>query len=236
MFSFNFMFGCSCIFTTLAKAYQQADVVAEITVLNVYGNNSVQKTYKADIKFEKFFKGKSNIKTLDVRGNIGNFPGSSCQLSFQTKAKYLIFLSNNNEIVSLCTPHYILDDNSYQSKINAVENLFSFLQANTTKDDEFLVYFEQNKKGKSSISKLKNFKPKNNFAVYEVILNSKNVIEKVKNISEFGDRDDKIAELIEKNLNRDLTAISNKRLLIALVYIPEYIPIKYRDYITSELY
>ncbi|MGI9650638.1 hypothetical protein [Chryseobacterium sp. RLHN22] len=236
LFSFNFTFACSCLFTTLSNAYHRADFVAEITVLNVYGNNATKNTYKADIKFERFFKGKSEIKTLDVAGNIGNFSSTSCQLSLRANAKYLIFLNNNNKIVTSCTPHYILDDNSYQSKISAVENLFSFLEKNTTKNDEFIFYFEKNKKGKSSISKLKNFKPKNNFAVYEITSNSKNVIGAVKNISEFGDRDNEIAKLIKKNLNRDLTEYLGKRILIAFVYIPEYIPIKYRDHVTSELY
>ena len=238
LFSINFISACDCEVNTLAQNYIKNAVAAEVTVLNTYGNNATERTYKADVKFEIFFKGSSDKNTLTIQGEIGNIVGTACDLKLEKGKKYLIFLNNDNEIISACNAHYDLgnNNNSYQSKINALENLFSFLKNNTTKNDEFVFYFEKNRKGKSKISKLKNFAPKNNFAVYEVILNNEKQIEKVNIVSEFGDHDSKICELIKSNLVPNFSHNQGKRILISFIYIPEYIGIKYKDHITSDLY
>lgn len=237
LFNFSFVFACECIYRNIPQSYYEADIVAEITVLNIYGNNTTERTYKADVKFEKFYKGHTDKITINVQGLIGDFEGSACDLELKKGTKYLIFLDNDNVLpISSCTPHYKLnDDNAYQSKINAVESLFSFLKNTPLKNNIFTYYFEE-KSGKSSLSRLKKFSPKNNFAVYEVLLNDKKQIDKVNTISEFGDRDSKICELIKKNLKSNYSNYSGNKLMIVFFYIPEYLEIKYRDHITSELY
>ncbi|MBD8082102.1 hypothetical protein [Chryseobacterium caseinilyticum] len=236
LLSFNTILACDCLYTLLPKTYHKANIVAEITVLNIYGNDTKDRTYKAEVKFEKFFKGKTDKTTLNLSGNIGRIDGSACDVEFKKGEKYIIFLNHDNEEISSCTPHYLLNrDNSYHSKISAAENLFAYLKNNTIQNDNFIFYFEKNKTGRSSISKLKNFKPKNNFAVYEIIFTDKNSIASVNIKSEFGDRDDVIAELIKKNIYHPFAASEGKRSLITFVYIPEYVSINYRDYITSEL-
>ena len=241
LLGFNFLSACDCVVSSLAENYNNNLIVAEITILNTYNNDLAKRTYKADIKFDKIFKGVPNISTLTVSGLTGFSPedllGDACEFGLKKGDKYLIFLRSTEEIISTCTPHYRLDKkDAAKSKITATENLFSFLKKATVKNYSFKSYFENNKDGKSSLSRLKNFNPKNNFAVYELLLDSDKKVSTVNIISGFGDQDTAIANLIKKNFWIHPLKISGDKIRIALVYIPEYVKIKYRDHISSELY
>lgn len=241
LFGFNFLSACDCLFTSLAENYRDHFIVAEVTILNIYGNNTSERTYKADIKFDKIFKGVPNNNTLTVRGLTGipleDFRGDACELGLKKGEKYLIFLKNTDDAISSCTPHYILDEeSSTKSKITSAENLFSFLGQKPTENSEFVPYIEKNKNGKSSLSRLKNFNPKNNFAVYELLLNSDKKVTTVHIISGFGDHDNEITNLIKKNFWIHPLKTSGTKIRIAFVYIPEYVKIKYLDHISSDLY
>lgn len=238
---FNFLSACDCVFNSLAENYRVHFIVAQITILNTYGNNASERTYKADIKFDEIFKGVPNQSTLTVSGLTGvsleGFRGDACEFGLKKGEKYLIFLKNTDETISSCTPHYILNnEKSTKSKITAAENLFAFLDKKTIENSEYASYFEENKDGKSSLSRLKNFKPKNNFAVYELVLNSDKKVATVNIISGFGDQDAEIANLIKKNFWIHPLKISGDKMRIAFVYIPEYVKIKYQDHISSDLY
>ncbi|MDM1556656.1 MULTISPECIES: hypothetical protein [Chryseobacterium] len=60
---------CKCVPSTLIENYLSANVVGVIKILKVYDENTEQRTYKADVEFEKVYKG-TKFTTLNVRGLI----------------------------------------------------------------------------------------------------------------------------------------------------------------------
>lgn len=240
LLGFNFFSACDCVSNSLAENYNNNLIVAEITILNTYDNDIAKRIYKADVKFDKIFKGVPNKSTLTFSGLTGLSPedllGDACEFGLQKGDKYIIFLKNTEEIISTCTPHYRLDKNDAdKNKISAAENFFSFLGKETVKNYSFESYFERDKDGKSSLSKIKNFNPKNNFAVYELLLNSDKKITRVNIISGFGDHDNEIAARIKKNFWIHPLNISGHKIRIALLYIPDYVENEDLDHISSEL-
>lgn len=156
LLGFNFLSACDCVPTSLAENYNKNLIVAEITILKTHDNDLSKRMYKADVKFDKIFKGVPNGSTLTVSGLTGLSPedllGDACEVGLQKGDKYLIFLKNTEEIISTCTPHYRLDKkDASKSKITAAENLFSFLEKDPVNNISFKSYFEHNKDGKSSL-------------------------------------------------------------------------------------
>lgn len=240
LLGFNFLSACDCVPTSLAESYNNNLIVAKITILKTHDNDPAKRIYKADVKFDKIFKGVPNGSTLTVSGLTGlspeNLLGDACEVGLQKGDKYLIFLKNTEEIISTCTPHYRLDKkDASKSKIAAAENLFSFLGKDSVNNISFKSYFENNKDGKSTLSKVKNFHPKNNFAVYELLFNRDKEVAQVNIISGFGDHDNEIATLIKRNFWIHPLNISDSKVRIALIYIPEYVKNENIDHISSDL-
>lgn len=240
LLGFNFLSACDCVSNSLAENYNNNLIVAEITILNTYDNDIAKRIYKVDVKFDKIYKGVPNKSTLTVSGLTGLSPedlhGDACEFGLQKGDKYLIFLKNTEETISTCTPYYRLNKKDADiNKISAAENLFLFLEKENVKNYIFRSYFENNKVGKSSLSKVKNFNPKNNFAVYELLLNSDKQVTRVDIISGFGDHDSEIATRIKENFWIHPLNISANKIRIALIYIPEYVKNENLDHISSEL-
>lgn len=224
---------CKCIRETLAQDYLNANVVGIIKIIRVYDENAEQRTYKADVEFEKLYKG-AKFKTLNVRGLIGNSYSGACEINVEPNERYLILLSgvnNNNPTISSCTPKSRLstkptkDENS---ELEALKKTFSYLDENkykfigltfTSCDDE------TSDDGQTDLSQIKDFKPKQPFAIYRVKINESSKIEEIVTINDFGSQDKIIKDIIKRNMIVDRPMFSDssdkKEFLILLFYHKE---------------
>ncbi|WP_415328570.1 hypothetical protein [Chryseobacterium sp. MMS23-Vi53] len=239
--SFIKMSACSCHRAPLAENYLAADVVGIVKIIKVYDENSEQRTYKADVEFEKLYKGEK-FKTLNVRGLIGNSYSGACEININPNETYLILLNkyNNDYSLSLCSPKYSFNMNE-KSTIEALEKTFAYIEKNKYKFTglEFTTCYDELQKGdKSTLSCLKNFSPKNPFAIYKVKINELSQIEKLTPITRFGNQDSKIENILRKNMTVDIPMLINKEpqkeFFILLLYFKDNIDKKYGEVISSE--
>lgn len=206
--SFINVSACKCVMSNFAENYLDADVVGVIKILKVYGENAQQRTYKADIEFEKLYKG-AKFATLNVRGLIGNSSSAACEKDVKPNERYLILLkgSNKNFSISSCSPMSQLpekptkDENIEMEKLS---NVFSYLDKNKFKFKglQFTYYYDETigANTRSELSKISNFKPKQPFAIYKVKLNDSFKIKEITPMTTFGSKDKTIVAIMKKNL------------------------------------
>lgn len=241
LISFSKISACKCAMATLAENYLAADVVGVVKILKVYGENSEQRTYKADIEFKKIYKGKK-FKTLNVRGLIKNSYSGACEIDLEPNETYLILLNKYNDgySISRCSPKYRFHPKE-KSIVKTLEKTFAYLDENKYKfmGLKFTTCFDQAQKGdKSDLSAIRNFSPKNPFAIYKVTTNDLSRIEKLTPLTTFGDKDQEIENILMKNMIVDIPMFVNEKagseFLILLVYMPENINTKYGEIINAE--
>lgn len=237
------LFACKCdTFGSIGENYSNSDVIGEITILKVYGNNSKKRTYKADVSFEKNYKGNA-LKTLTIRGLISDIKTPACEIELKSGEKYLIYLTRNkNEyFVSACTPKFLIGNKneSFKSKtIDLQRQALNYLKKNPQKID-FAFYFDDSQKGnKSDFSKLNQNTPKNQFAIYKISVDEKSRVSKVSIVSGFGNIDSEVENLIQKNfaiVKGFMEEVRNKEVLLLMFYLPENQNKEYKEIITNNL-
>jgi len=237
---------CKCVRETLAQDYLNANVVGIIKIIRVYDENTNQRTYKADVEFEKLYKG-TKFKTLNVRGLIGNSYSGACETNIEPNERYLILLSGFNDskyTISSCTPKYSLNTTPSKDENSELENLekaFSYLDKNkykfigltfTSCDDE------TSPNSHTDLSHLKGFIPKQTFAIYKVKINESSKIEDILTVTGFGSQNDIIEDIIKRKMIVDSPVFSSssekKEFFILLFYHKENSKIKYRESISNE--
>lgn len=233
---------CKCNRDPLAENYLAADVAGIIRIMKVYGENTEQRTYKADIKFDKIYKGKE-FKILNVRGLIGNSYSGACEIDVKPGETYLILLNkyNGEYSISACSPKYRFDLEKEKATAKALGKAFAYLDKNKSKfiGFEFTTCFDELQKGdKSNLSAIGNFSPKNPFAIYKVRINDLSKIEELTPLTTFGDKDQEVENILKKNMIVDLPMFVNKEpgkeFLILLLYMPDNIKTKYGEIINAE--
>lgn len=236
------IFACRCKRDPLAENYMAADVAGIIRIIKVYGENPEQRTYKADIKFEKIYKGKK-FKTLNVLGLIGNSYSGACEIDVEPGETYLILLNkyNGEYSISSCSPKYSFNIEKKKATSEALKKAFAYIDKNklTFVGLRFTTCFDQLQKGnKSELSAIRNFSPKNPFAIYKVKINNVSKIEELTPLTAFGDKDKEVENILKRNMIVDVPMSVNeepgKEFLILLVYMPENINTKYGEIINTE--
>jgi hypothetical protein len=199
---------CKCVYETLSQNYLNASIVGIIKIVRVYDENTEQRTYKADIEFEKVYKGTTTFKTMNVRGLIGNSYSGACEVDVLPNERYLIFLnqSNNTYSISSCTLKSKLGNRptkAEKSWLKNQEKVFTYLDNNkfrfmglqfTRCYDEFQTEY------KSDLSKISGFKPKQPFAIYKVKINERSKIQEITPVTTFGSKDSTIEKILKTNM------------------------------------
>ncbi|MFP3834685.1 hypothetical protein [Chryseobacterium sp. SIMBA_028] len=193
---------------TLAENYLTADVAGVIKILKVYDEDPQQRTYKADVEFEKVYKG-TKFTTLNVRGLIGYASSGACEKDVQPHERYLVLLSGSNGSFSIssCSPMSRLNNKPTKDEDSQLETLakaFSYLDKNKFKfiGSQFTYYYDETlgDNTKSELSKISNFNPKQPFAIYQVKINDSFKITEISPITSFGSKDKTIEAIMKKNL------------------------------------
>ncbi|WP_312399951.1 hypothetical protein [Chryseobacterium sp.] len=232
---------CKCVTNTLVENYLAADVVGVIKILKVYDENDEQRTYKADVEFEKIYKGEQ-FKTLNIRGLIGDVSSGACETSVEVGEEYLILLSkyNNSYGISSCSPKYHVDPKKEKKNLKALEKTFAYIDKNKFKfmGLEFTIGYDKLQIGdKSALSNIKNFSPKQPFAIYKITINDFQKIEKISPITVFGSKDKEVEKIMKNNLEIDpplFTKSLTNEYLILLLYLKDNMNTKYGEVINSE--
>ncbi|RXM66992.1 MULTISPECIES: hypothetical protein [unclassified Chryseobacterium] len=236
---------CSCVKGTLAENYLEANVVGVIKILKVYDENPDQRTYKADVEFEKVYKG-TKFTTLNVRGLIGQAYSGACEKEIKPNERYLILLSgsNNQYGISSCSPMSKLDLQPTKDEDIQLEKLsktFSYLEKNKLKfkGAQFSYYYDE-KQGdnpQSELSKISNFNPKQPFAIYKVKLNDSFKIKEISPVIAFGSKDKTIEGIMKRNMIIETPMYRNtsekKEYLLLLFYNKQNINIPNREVISD---
>lgn len=233
---------CKCKRDPLAENYLAADVAGIIRIMKVYGENTEQRTYKADIKFEKIYKGKE-FKILHVRGLIDNSYSGACEIDIKPGETYLILLNkyNGEYSISACSPKYRFDMKKEKATAKALGKTFAYLDKNKSKfiGFKFTTCFDELQKGdRSDLSAIGDFSPKNPFAIYKVKINDLSKIEELTPLATFGDKDQEVETILRRNMIVESPMFVNKEpgkeFLILLLYMPDNIRTKYGEIINAE--
>ncbi|CAH0221761.1 hypothetical protein [Chryseobacterium sp. Bi04] len=208
---------CSCMGMSLSQNYQDADVIGVIKIVKVYGQSKEYRMYKADIQFEKVFKGKA-FKTIRVSGVIGKSSSAACEMNLKPKERYLIFLdkSGNDHFVTFCTPKSKLQNIATENEHSRFEHLgkkISYLEENKSgfQDLQFATCYEKTPTGnKSDLSKISDFSPKQQFAVYKVKVNNLSEIQEVTPIAGFGSKEETIKNILKTKFKVDVSRTSSE--------------------------
>lgn len=248
LLSFIKVSACKCVMNTFAENYLSADVVGVIKILKVYDENPEQRTYKADVEFEKVYKG-TKFTTLNVRGLIGKAYSSACEKEVSPNERYLILLNgyNNSYSINSCSPMSKLDAQPTKDEDLQLEKLskaFSYLEKNKLKfkGAQFSYYYDETMGAntRSELSKISNFKPKQPFAIYKVKLNDSFKIKEITPITTFGSKDKTIEAVMKKNLTIETPMFKDtsekKEYLILLFYNQQNIKTKDKEIISDSWY
>lgn len=242
---------CSCIFENIAQEYMKADFVGIVSIKKTYDNKTVElvkdfqrSTYKADLAFEKIYKG-NEFDGLNIYGRINVTDANSifvggCDLSVEKGEKYLVILKknqNNEYWASLCSRLIYLSSeqnplSDEAEKINSYSNLFSGIekykeQFSTLKFvnlyDKTLRLNHKTNKLESDFTKLKIRDPSNKIGFYKITLNDNMKIDHIVPIKKVGTRDEEIEKIIMKNLSRVQGYSENKpKELLLLLYFQDF--------------
>ena len=238
------IFACKCgSFGSIGENYSNSDIIGEISILKIYDSNSKNRTYKVDISFQKIYKG-SEIKTLTAEGVIGDIYTPACEIELNVGEKYLIYLSKhgNKYFVSACTPKFLIGnkDEVYNYKSVDLQRLaLNYLKKNPQNFD-FVFYFDDSMLNgdKSSFSKLDKITPTNQFAIYKLKVDEKSRVSSISVISKFGEVDNEVENLIQKNftiVKGFMEEVKNKEVLLLMFYIPENENKEFKETITNNL-
>nr|WP_315026610.1 hypothetical protein [uncultured Chryseobacterium sp.] len=239
---------CQCLMDTFAENYLTADLVGVIKILKVYDEDPLQRTYKADVEFEKVYKG-TKFTTLNVRGLIGNASSGACEKDVKPNERYLILLKgpSRNFSVSSCSPMSKLNEKPTKDEDSQLETLtkaFSYLDKNKFKfiGLQFTYYYDETlgDNRKSELSNISNFSPKQPFAIYKVKINDSFKITEISPITSFGSKDKTIETIMRKNLTIETpmykkTSKTNEYLVL-LFYNKHNIKQKNREIISDSWY
>ncbi|MGU3376385.1 hypothetical protein [Chryseobacterium sp. M5A1_1a] len=236
---------CKCVMSTFAENYLAADVVGVIKILKVYDEDPQQRTYKADVEFEKVYKG-TKFTTLYVRGLIGNASSGACEKDVRPNERYLILLKGSNGSFSIfsCSPMSSLKDKSTKDEDSQLETLakaFSYLDKNKFKfiGLQFTYYYDETLGDNtiSELSKISNFNPKQPFAIYKVKINDSFKITDISPITSFGSKDKTIEMIMKKNTTIETPMFNDtsekKEYLILLFYNKQNIKKDNREVISD---
>lgn len=236
---------CSCVMNTLAQNYLEANVVGVIKILKVYDENTQQRTYKADVEFEKIYKG-TKFTTLNVRGLIGKSSSAACERDIIPNQRFLVLLngSNNSFTVSHCSAMSSLNvqpTKDEEAQLEKLSKAFSYLEKNKLKfKGAQFVYYHDEKQGnnpKSELSKISDFNPKQPFAIYKVTLNDSFKIKGMSPVIAFSSKDKTIEGIMKRNITvetpmyRDTS--KKKEYLILLFYNKHNINIPDKEVISD---
>lgn len=232
---------CKCVTKTLAENYLAADVVGVIKIIKVYDENHEQRTHKADIEFEKIYKGEI-FKTLNIRGLIGNPSSGACETNVKVGEEYLILLNKykNSYGISSCSPKYHIDTKKEKKNLKALGKTFAYIDKNKFRfiGLEFTTGYDKLQTGdKSAFSNIKNFSPKQPFAIYKITINDEQKVEKISPITIFGNKDEEIEKIMKNNMEIDVplfTKSSTNEYLVLLLYLKDNMNTKYGEVINSE--
>ncbi|SDJ33173.1 hypothetical protein [Chryseobacterium jejuense] len=236
---------CSCAKGTLAENYLEANVVGVIKILKVYDENPDQRTYKADVEFEKIYKG-TKFTTLNVRGLIGKSSSAACERDIIPNQRFLVLLngSNNSFTVSHCSAMSSLNvqpTKDEEAQLEKLSKAFSYLEKNKLKfkGAQFSYYYDE-KQGdnpKSELSRINNFNPKQPFAIYKVKLDDSFKIKEMSPIIGFGSKDKIIEGIMKRNIRVETPMFRDtskkKEYLILLFYNKQNINIPNREVISD---
>ena len=239
------IFACKCdSFGSIGENYSASDVIGEITVTKIYGNDLKNRTYKADISFDKIYKGQE-VKSVVVSGVLGDIQSPACEFQIKVGEKYLIYLTKYDQEfqISACTPKFLIgnkNQNFEYSSINLQQKALEFLSKNP-QTLEFVFYFDDSvrRDSRSDLSKLDDkIKPDNQFAIYKLKVNEHSRIEEIFSVSEFGKIDEQIHLLMKKNfavVKGFMEEIRNKEVLLLMFFVPENKGKEYKEIITNNL-
>lgn len=223
LFSFSQILACSCERSNFAKEYQDATVVAIVTVAKTYGDY-VDKSreinlnfHKAELKFDKIYKGEK-FKELIVLGSSMYANSASCEKHLTVGEQYLIMLTKNTDgsyYINACSAVYDISFNKIEAKkrIQFLDYVFYNFEKYEKELSEFkFAHFinnsQQNNKSGFTKQDLKNLK--NKIAVYKVTIDNDHKITTISAIIKPGYKNDKIEKIIKNDFYIDDRLINYK--------------------------
>lgn len=236
---------CKCVINPFAENYLKADVAGVIKILKVYDEDEQQRTYKADVEFEKVYKG-TKFATLHIRGLIGKSSSAACEIDIEPNERYLVLLSGsgNKYTMTSCTPKSKLKDQPTRVENEQLENLgkaLAYLDNNKFKfmGLKFASYYDETHEvnNKSDLSKINKFRPKQPFAIYKATVNELSRIEKISPIISFKSQDKTVEDIMKRKLTIELPMYRSdskqKEYLLLFFYNKKNINIQDREIISE---
>ncbi|WP_347217675.1 hypothetical protein [Chryseobacterium sp.] len=241
LLSFIKVSACKCVMNTFAENYLSADVVGVIKILKVYDENTEQRTYKADVEFEKVYKG-TKFTTLNVRGLIGQSYSGACETQVTPDERYLVLLNgyNNNYTINSCSPMSRLNVQPTKDEDIQLETLskaFSYLDENKNilKGLKFVSHYDDSKamNSRSDLSKINHFKPKQLFAIYKITAREDSRIEKITPVTGFGSQEKAINNALKGRIIIGTKNSEQKEYLLLLFYHKENLNSEFDEVISK---
>jgi hypothetical protein len=218
-------FACDCTSPYLPEKFVRADFVANVTIIKVYPNKKNESGYKADIKIDKLFKGEK-LKSIYISGRSDRTLGSSCDIFIPENTKLIVYATKNKEGnygIGMCSGYVYLNSKNIHYEKRELEILKKLKSKKKNKYSES-IYRE---KGTlfNSLEQFKGIKLDKSFALFEIIFDSENRIQKINLISGFGNSIDKKLTEILRNTEwrkiqnvRDVENNMNNRFLFCIYY------------------
>ena len=251
------MLACKCSGLGMVGInFQKSDFVGEIEILKIRNSSSKSRTYLADVKVLKLYKGKE-INTLEVHGLIGDIQSAACEVQIKQGQKFLMYLSGNDGdtimsmttsgnnattgkyfTVSACTPKSEIKENSRTLALERAA--LEFLASNPS--DLAQAFYLDNSVTANSDGDFKSYiitEPARSFAVYKLKVNGKSEVEEIEALQNFGSsQDGEIMRLIKKNfvIGKDFfSEVRNEEVLLTLFYNPDKNASTWGDTLTQSL-
>lgn len=237
-------FACICDTHTTLEKYQSVDFIATATVLRVEQDKLNEDYHNLEIRPVNVYKGRpvSHIKVASITS-------TSCAFLPDENTTWLIFASKDEKselMIGFCSGSFQIDrqfdlvnfpgvDKKYKRMMDLKLEVLCYLKTNKFSDvNKFDLRFQS---ASDFLNGLKGFEEIRKFAVYELTVNEDLLIERVKPLREFKNKElsGKLLKGIRDNLRFDkkrLTTIPEKTKVIVIYfyYPPEDI---YPSFISS---
>ena len=191
----NQAFACDCSFSTPTNSFVASDFVGRIKILKVYPNQGKEQIYRADVQVVEHFKG-PNLNFIYVYGRSDEKFGTSCSVFFPEGSDLLVTAHAKDDgryVFGMCD-YKINFKTNYRSKQRDLEFIRALSRYDNSITANYIPYISPNftlfLKSKNGIVL------KENFALFEVVLDDQVNPSQVEIIKGFGDELD--VEIVKK--------------------------------------
>lgn len=193
------VFACTCDHPKITEKYIESDFVARAVIVKNHKNESSKELYKADIIISELYKGKE-LKSIYVGGRSDGKFGGSCAIFIPEGTELIIYAQKDQDekySIGMCSGLLYLNNRNTKRQKRELDILRMFKSQNIDFTDK-IKYREKGKLYKD-LAQFQGIELEKSYAIFEITFKSDLTINKVTEISGFGNPiDQKLLEIIKK--------------------------------------